>query len=118
MGTFLEVEDSILQYIGKIDAALISAKWKNVKAEVFLTDERICHILERHKEDYENFGIFIPNALEHPKYILEDRKNENTALYIGDAANIGISVVVKIAFLDDEARILLLSRCIAAVKSA
>ena len=86
-----------VQYIGRIDESLISQKWQNIKSDVVLTDERIEHILEGHREDYELFGKYIPDAIQNPIYILEDSKNIATALYIGKADDTNISVVVKIA---------------------
>lgn len=41
--------------------------------EVIITDERIQHIKERHPKDYERFSTYIPEAIEKPDYIMEDK---------------------------------------------
>lgn len=45
-----------------------------VTNEVIITDERIEHIKERHPNDYERYHSYIAEAVEHPDYILEDRR--------------------------------------------
>lgn len=88
-------------HIANLNASLIDRKWPGANAKVILTNERIAHIIEGHKEDYEAYGGFIRYAIEKPRVILVDAKNENTALYIGEAKDTNITVVVKIAFLND-----------------
>lgn len=95
------METSRVNHVGNLDPELLKQKWSNIKPRVVLTDERVNHILEGHKEDFEKYGGFIRHVIESPAYILEDRKNENTALYIGKADDSSISVVVKIAFIND-----------------
>lgn len=89
-------------HVANLDALLIEKKWLDVNEKVILTDERIGHIIDGHREDYETYGSFIGNAIEKPMFILVDAKNENTALYIGKADDTSINVVVKLAFLKNE----------------
>ena len=92
-----------MRQIGKLDASLIAGKWQNVRQNVVLTDERIAHIMEGHRADFEAYGSYIANAIEHPRYILDDRKNDHTALYIGTAKDTNITVVIKVAVEDSGA---------------
>lgn len=89
-------------HIANLNASLIGKKWLGVNEKVILTDERIAHIIEGHKDDYEAYGDYIGDAIEKPMFILVDAKNENTALYIGKSEDTSINVVVKLAFLNDE----------------
>ncbi len=96
-----EMETSYVNHVGNLNPDMLKQKWSNIKPRVVLTDERVNHILEGHKEDFEKYGGCIGHVIESPTYILEDRKNESTALYIGEADDSSISVVVKIAFIND-----------------
>lgn len=91
-----------MQHIADLNPVFLSARWKRVKKRVVLTDERKEHILEGHREDFENYGQYMGVVIENPLYILTDPKNENTALYIGQAVNSDLTVVVKIAFEETE----------------
>lgn len=72
-----------MEYIGKIDKNKLGKyKDKLITEEVVLTIERIKHIKEHHPGDYEKYGKYIPNIIEHPDYILIDSKNIDTLLYM------------------------------------
>lgn len=61
-------------HVANLDALLIKKKWLDVNEKVILTDERIGHIIDGHREDYETYGSFIGNAIEKPMFILVDAK--------------------------------------------
>jgi hypothetical protein len=58
-----------------------------VTDEVIITDERIQHIKERHPNDYELYGAYIPEIINNPDYIIEDRKKASAIVlkYITEA---------------------------------
>lgn len=72
-----------MQYIGKIDRNKLGKYRDNVITDdVVLTNERIKHIQEHHPGDYEKYGIYIPKIIDNPDYIIDDKKNLDTVLYI------------------------------------
>ena len=79
----------------------VFAHWGNIVPTVILTPERIEHIKEGHYNDYNLYGHHIPEAIENPTYILEDSKNENTAMFIKHIEETNINVVVKLAFANN-----------------
>lgn len=87
-----------MRHIGKINLLLIQKKWPNANTDVVLTDERLFHILERHEADFILLSDYIETVIENPNYILEDKKNEDTAIFIGDVSDTNLSVVIKLAF--------------------
>ncbi len=93
-----EAGSADVHFVGKIDTRLIETQWRGVKETVVLTQERIAHILEGHQADYEAYGLWMGTIIESPSYILADRKNENTALYIGPARDATATVVIRLAF--------------------
>ena len=96
-----ELGDDV-RVIGEINPSMIDKKWNNVKTTVVLTDERIVHIQEGHAQDYDAFGKYIPDAIKTPEYILEDAKNENTAMFVKHIENTNINVVVKLKYRDND----------------
>lgn len=72
-----------MQYIGKLDVEKLGKyKEKVVTDDVILTEERIKHIQEHHPGDYEKYGIYIPEIVNNPDYIIDDNKNLDTVLYM------------------------------------
>jgi len=88
-----------LKYIGKLDTNKLG-RYKNeiCTDNVILTYERIEHIRRRHPGDYEKFIEYIPNIIENPDYILEDKGQENTILILKNIKenNKNVQVVVKL----------------------
>lgn len=68
---------------------------------VIQTDERILHILEGHRKDYEQNGKYIPDAIASPDVILEDCAHPHTAMFIRHIEETNINVAVKIAYADE-----------------
>lgn len=51
--------------------------------EVIITSERIDHIRAHHPGDFDAYRAWIPEILENPEYILEDRKHpHDTAILL------------------------------------
>ena len=89
--------------IGKIDIK----KFKKISEEiltdeVILTSERFKHIIERHKEDFELYFKNIKDVLEKPDIILEDLKNENTAMMIKHIEETNLNIIIKLVIEQDE----------------
>ena len=43
-------------------------------SEVIITEERICHIRERHPLDFERYSGYLKEIIENPDYIIEDER--------------------------------------------
>jgi hypothetical protein len=89
--------------IGKIDIK----KFKKISEEiltdeVILTSERFKHIIERHKDDFELYFKNIKDVLEKPDIILEDLKNENTAMMIKHIEETNLNIIIKLVIEQDE----------------
>ena len=76
-------ENEIFEYIGNLDRKKLG-KYRNriITEDVILTAERIRHIKQHHPGDYENYGIYIKQIIKEPDYILEDKKNIDTVIYM------------------------------------
>ena len=89
-----------MQYIGKIDKKKLKIHARKIISEdIIITSERIKHIQLRHPGDYEKYAQYIPDVIENPDYILEDKDNIDTILIlktIKDEENKKIQVVVKL----------------------
>ena len=88
-----------MQYIGKLDIKKLG-KYKNkiITEEVVLTEERVKHIQQHHPGDYENYGIYIPEIIKNPDYIVDDSKNLDTVLYMKTIRQNGknVQIVVRL----------------------
>lgn len=96
-----------MQFVGKIDKEKLGKYKDNIMDEtVIITNERIEHIRKRHPGDYEKYINFIPNIIENPDYILEDREKENTVLILKsikeNASN--IQIVLKLQTYKDKSK--------------
>lgn len=88
--------------IGKLDINRYKRFFNVITDEVIITFERIEHILEEHKEDFEKFFNYIQTVIEQPDYILKDCKNENTAMVIKHIEETNINVIIRLAVGNDE----------------
>ena len=71
-----------MNFVGKIDREIYKCVTKDIVTdEVIITENQILHICERHPNDYEKFGEYIPQILAEPDYILEANK-PNTAFVL------------------------------------
>lgn len=64
--------------------------------KLIITKERIKHINERHKKDFDIYGKYISKIIENPDYILEDIENENTVLYLKEINSLNLQIVIKL----------------------
>lgn len=88
-----------MKYIGKIDKNKIGKyKDKVTTYDVIITNERIKHIQTRHPGDYEKYISYISDIIENPDYILEDKDNIDTMLFLKTMKyeNKKIQVVIKL----------------------
>ena len=68
--------------IGRLDRNPYRAVSEQMQTdEAIITNERIRHIKSRHPGVYEKYSRYMPDMVEHPKYILENKPN--TALLLG-----------------------------------
>ena len=58
------------------------------------------HILERHRADYEQYGMYISEVIATPDIILEDCKHPHTAMFIRHIEETNVNVIVKVAYAD------------------
>ena len=66
----------MIHHVCKIEVVLYSVVAENITTdEVIITSERIEHIRNRHKGDYEEYGAYFAEILQSPDYILENRHN-------------------------------------------
>ena len=88
-----------MKYIGKLDKNKLGEyKNKIVTDIVVMTNERIKHIQTRHPGDYEKYFCYIPYIINNPDYILKDKDNVDTILFLKtiEEESKHIQVVVKL----------------------
>lgn len=89
--------------IGKIDKSKIGKyAEKIITDEVILTNERLQHILDNHKKDFELYFNIAKEIIEQPDYILEDVKNINTIMFIKHIQDTNINIIVRLAVKNDD----------------
>lgn len=91
--------------IGKIDVEKYKCITNDITTdEVIITDERIQHIKDRHKGDYEEIKPFIQEILGYPDYILEDSSRRNTGLILKQFTenDLKIQMVLRLHTSTDE----------------
>lgn len=89
--------------IGKIDKSKIGKySEKIITDEVILTNERLQHILDNHKEDFELYFNNAKEIIEQPDYILEDIKNINTMMFIKHIQDTNINIIIRLAVENDD----------------
>ena len=88
--------------IGKIDTKKFIELCSEISTEeVILTKERLEHIKEKHKEDLKLCFNKLDYIIKEPDYILEEVKNELTAMIIKHIENTNINVILKLAMKND-----------------
>ena len=64
-----------MHIIGKIAPLIYNCITDEITStDVIITENLIQHIKERHPNDYERFSGYIPQIIENPDYILEDKR--------------------------------------------
>lgn len=101
------MDDTIIQYIGKID----KQKFKEISnevitEEVILTSKQRQHIIERHPEVYKIVENRFQEIIEKPDYILKDKSKENTAMVIKliKEEDKIVNIILKLATKENEDR--------------
>ncbi|MCR4622662.1 MAG: hypothetical protein K5663_11335 [Clostridiales bacterium] len=96
--------DDDVHIIATIQNKAVFDRWGDVSPVVVLTNERIAHIREGHERDYMELGHKMPETIEKPNLILEDAKNENTAMFIKHIDDTNLNVIVRLQVRDDRNR--------------
>lgn len=69
----------------------------DIQREVYMSDERIGHIIDHHADDYKALGHHIPNAIAAPDIVLRSSKDERVAMFIKHIDGSGLNVLIRIA---------------------
>lgn len=73
-----KASDNGVRTICKLDRNIFSCITKDIVTdEVVLIDERILHIKDHHPNDYERFGKYMVEMIEHPDYIIEANRDKD-----------------------------------------
>lgn len=68
-------EVAAVQHVTRLNKEIYKCVSEDIVTEdVIITDERIKHVMDRHPNDYERFSSYIPQIIENPDYILEDKR--------------------------------------------
>lgn len=87
-----------MKYLGKLNISLIGKySDKILTTDVVLTEERRKHIQENHNNDYKRIMNNIKMIISKPDEILEDHKNMDTLLFIGQIDKNNLNVVIKLS---------------------
>lgn len=96
-------EGDKIRVIAKVDVKpLVDAFGEIQTDEVVITDERIEHIIERHRGDYELFWKNVSSIVTKPDIILKDCKNQGTVFMVKRLYDTNINVVVRVALSMDK----------------
>ncbi len=96
-------EGDKIRVIAKVDVKpLVDAFGEIQTDEVVITDERIEHIIECHREDYELFWKNVSSIVTKPDIILKDCKNQGTVFMVKRLYDTNINVVVRVALSMDK----------------
>ena len=99
---FSEVEGNV-RVLGKIELKLLEKVFGEIQTdEIIITNERIKHILERHREDCDLFLQYAVSTVTQPDVVIKDYKNVGTVFMVKRVSNININVVVRVALSTDK----------------
>lgn len=97
-----EVEENI-RVLGKIDLKLLEEAFGKIQTdEIVITNERVEHILERHREDYDLFFKYATTTVTQPDIVIKDGKSIGTIFMIKRLSDTNINVVVRVALNTDK----------------
>ena len=92
--------------ICKLDRDIYSCITKDIATdEVVLINERILHIQDHHPNDFERYGRYIKEMIEHPDYIIEaNREKDKSGLVLKEFADNGeqFRLVLRLATSTDK----------------
>lgn len=100
---FSESEESV-RVLGKIELKLLGGVFGEIQTdEIIITNERIKHILERHKEDCDLFLKSVVSIVTQPDVVIKDYKNVGTVFMVKRmSTNMNVNVVVRVALSTDK----------------
>lgn len=99
---FSEVEESV-RVLGKIKLKPLEKVFGEIQTdEIIITNERVKHILERHREDYDLFLQYVAPTVTQPDVVIKDCKNVGTVFMVKRMPNINVNVVVRVALSTDK----------------
>lgn len=100
-----ETAETDVYSVGKIDIEKYKCITNDITTdEVIITDERIQHIKDRHKGDYEEIQPYFQEILGCPDYILEDSSRKNTGLILKQLTenDLKVQMVLRLHTSTDE----------------
>lgn len=86
-----------MQYIGKLNRGRLGRyRKKIVTDDIILTEERMKHIYESHKNDYDKIMRYMKTTILNPDEILESLQSEDTIFFIKKIDKNNLNVVIKL----------------------
>lgn len=85
-----------------VEVKEVGRYYGDVQTDVHIPEERKDHMRSHHPEDYDQYIGYVEDAITNPKLILDDHRNANTAMFIGETNKDNINVIVKLAFTKDK----------------
>lgn len=72
-----------IKSFGKINTAILEKEFGKVQTdEIIVTNERLIHIQQRHRQDYDLFVKYGQDCVQNPEYIIKDEKNAGTVFMV------------------------------------
>ena len=88
---------------GKIDTTILEKEFGNIYTdEIIITNERICHIKERHPEDYSLFEEYGAESVTSPDLVIRDIKHIGTVFMVKRLPDTNLNVVVRVVLETDD----------------
>ena len=69
--------------------------------EIIITEERECHIKNRHPQDYEIFVQYGVDILLNPDFVIKDTLNIGTIFFVKKLEGTSLNVVVRLVLSSD-----------------
>lgn len=89
--------------LGKLNLEPLEKAYGTIQTdEVVITVERMQHVQNRHKEDYELLWDSVSRVVNNPDIIIKDEKNNGTIFMIGKVQESNLNVVVRVALSTDK----------------
>ena len=99
---FSEVEESV-RVLGKIDLKPLEEAFGEIQTdEIIITNERVEHIFERHREDYALFLQYGVLTVMQPDVVIKDHKNVGTVFMVKKISNMNVNAGVRVALSTDK----------------
>ena len=92
-----------IRNLGKIDTTILENEFGNIYTdEIIITNERICHIKERHPEDYFLFEQYGKECVDSPDLVIKDIKHKGTVFMVKKLPETNLNVVVRVVLENDD----------------